>query len=81
MRTTIELDPAIHESVRRQALRQNMSMARLLGQLVQQGLRASTEAAPPSVRSGRFQAIAPAAAGAQVTSEQLHKLIDDEGVL
>jgi hypothetical protein len=56
-------------------------MARLLGQLVEQGLRASTEAAPPSVRSGRFQAIAPASVGAQVTSEQLHKLIDDEGVL
>lgn len=81
MRTTIELDPALHESVRRQAQRQNISMARLLGQLVQQGLRASTDPAPPSVRSGRFQVIAPGAVGTQVTSEQLHKLIDDEGVL
>lgn len=81
MRTTIELDPALHETVRRQALRQNVSMAKLLGQLVQQGLHASTDPAPPSMRSGRFQVIAPGAAGVQVTSERMYKLIDDEGVL
>ena len=81
MRTTIELDPELHESVRRQALRQNTSMARLLGQLVQQGLRASADASLPSARSGRFSVIAPAASGAKVTSEQVHKLIDDEGIL
>jgi len=82
MRTTIELPPALHESVRRQAMRQNISMARLLGQLVERGLgAATTESAPQSTRSGRFQVIAPADADARVSSDQVHKLIDEEGIL
>lgn len=82
MRTTIELSDELHESVRRQALRQNTSMAKLLGQLVEQGLRAAaTGSAPPVARSGRFQVIAPATADAQVTSERLQRLIDEEGIL
>ena len=81
MRTTIELDPDLHESVRRQAQRQNLSMARLLGRLVEQGLRTATEPSPPTVRSGRFQVIAPATPQARVSSDQVHKVIDDEGIL
>ena len=81
MRTTIEIEPALHESVRRQAQRQNLSMARLLGLLVERGMRAPAQTAQPSVRSGRFQVIAPAAPDARVSSEQVYKLIDDEGIL
>lgn len=81
MRTTIELDPAVHESVRRQAQRQNLSMARLLGRLVEQGLRASTQSSAPTMRSGRFNVIAPAAPDARVSSDQVRKVIDDEGIL
>lgn len=81
MRTTIELDPEVHESVRRQAQRQNLSVARLLGRLVEQGLRAATSEAPSSMCSGRFQVIAPATPEARVSSDQVHKLIDDEGIL
>ena len=81
MRTTIEIDPQLHETVRRQAQRQNLSIARVLGRLVERGLQASPEASPPHMRSGRFQVIAPAVPGARVSSEQLHKVIDDEGIL
>jgi len=81
MRTTIELPAELHDAVRRQALRQNTSMAKLLGQLVEQGLRATAGDAAPTARSGRFQVIAPATADAHVTSERLHKLIDEEGIL
>ena len=81
MRTTIELDPDLHETVRRQAQRQNLSLARLLGRLVEQGLRAGTEQALPTRKSGRFTVIAPATPGARVTSEQVQKLIDEEGIL
>ena len=81
MRTTIELDAHLHESVRRQAQRQNLPMARLLARLVERGLLASAEPSPPSLRSGRFQVIAPAAPDARVSSEQVHKVIDDEGLL
>ena len=81
MRTTIELDPDLHESVRRQAQRQNLSIARLLGRLVAQGMRAATEPSPPNLRSGRFQVIAPAAPGVRVSSDQVYKVIDDEGIL
>jgi len=82
MRTTIELPAELHESVRRQALRQNTSMAKLLGQLVERGLRTATaDAAAPTARSGRFQVIAPATEEAHVTSERLRKLIDEEGIL
>lgn len=81
MRTTIELDPALHETVRKQAQRQNLSMARLLGRLVEQGLRASMPPSAPTMRSGRFNVIAPATPQARVSSEQVHKVIDDEGLL
>jgi len=81
MRTTIELSAELHEAVRRQALRQNTSLAKLLGQLVEQGLRSAADKATPSARSGRFQVIAPATPHAHVTSERLHKLIDEEGIL
>ena len=81
MRTTIELDPAVHESVRKLAQRQNLSMARLLGHLVEQGLRATTEPVAPALRSGRFQVIGPAVPDARVTNEQVRKVIDDEGIL
>ncbi len=81
MRTTIELDPDLHEAVRRQAQRQNLSLARLLGRLVEQGLRAASDQAPPTQKSGRFTVIAPATPDARVTSEQIQKLIDDEGIL
>jgi predicted DNA-binding ribbon-helix-helix protein len=80
-RTTIELDPAVHESVRKLAQRQNLSMARLLGRLVEQGLRATTEPVAPALRSGRFQVIGPAVQDARVTSDQVHKVIDDGGIL
>lgn len=81
MRTTIELDPQLHETVRRQAQRQNLSMARVLGRLVERGLQASTQASPSSMRSGRFQVIPPGTPDARVSSEQVHKVIDDEGIL
>ena len=83
MRTTIELDPDLHEAVRRQAQRQKLSMARLLGRLVEQGLQASTstQLTPPTLRSGRFQVIAPGTPDARVSSDQVHKVIDEEGIL
>lgn len=80
MRTTIELDPDLHEAVRRQAKRQKLSMARLLGRLVEQGLQ-SSQLTPPTLRSGRFQVIAPGAPNARVSSDQVHKVIDEEGIL
>ncbi len=81
MRTTIDLDPELHELVRRQAQRENLSLARLLGRLVEQGLRKTTDQAPATVRSGRFNVMAAATPKARVTTEQVQKVIDEEGIL
>jgi hypothetical protein len=82
MRTTIELDEHLHTLVQRQAQREGLSMARLLGRLVAQGLRGPVpESAPPVQRSGRFTVLAPASAQAHVASSAVQKVIDEEGIL
>lgn len=82
MRTTIELDPGLHNLIQRQAQREGVSMARLLGRLVEQGLRGpQIDALPSTQRSGRFTVLAPASANARVTSDAVQKVIDEEGIL
>ena len=78
VRATIELDDALLESVRRLARRENLSMARMLGKLVEQELRAAMEPSVPTVRSGRFNVIAPSMPEARVSSERVRKVIDGE---
>ena len=81
MRTTIELAPELHESVRRLAQRLNLSTAKLLGHLVERGLSAQGDETLPSARSGRFQVIARAEGQAKVSSARVQKVIDEEGIL
>ena len=82
MRTTIELDEHLHALVQRQAQREGLSMARLLGRLVAQGLRGPAAGDTPTVqRSGRFTVLAPASAQARVATGTVQKVIDEEGIL
>ena len=82
MRTTIELDEHLHALVQRQAQREGLSMARLLGRLVAQGLHGpAPDAAPPVQRSGRFTVLAPASDQARVASSTVQKVIAEEGIL
>jgi hypothetical protein len=81
MRTTIDLDPDVHERMRRQAQREGISLARLLGRVVREAASQATQEAPPVVRSGRFSVIAPAQAEARTTSQAVQKVIDEEGIL
>ena len=82
MRTTIELDEHLHALVQRQAQREGLSMARLLGRRVAQGLRGpQADGAPAMQRSGRFTVLAPASDQACVTSDKVQKVIDEEGIL
>jgi len=82
MRTTIELDEDLHTLVQRQAQREGLSMARLLGRLVAQGLRGlQAQGAPATQPSGRFTVLAPATPEACVSSAAVQKVIDEEGIL
>ena len=81
MRTTIQLDPEVYEAARREAQRQNLSIARLLARLVEHGLQAATAPSPPTKRGGRFLAVTPASQDARVSSDQIQKLIDIQGIL
>lgn len=82
MRTTIELDEQVHALVQRQAQREGLSMARMLGRLVAQGLYGSRSADEPVMqRSGRFTVLAPASREAHVSSEAVQKIIEEEGIL
>lgn len=82
MRTTIELDEHLHALVQRQAQREGLSMARLLGRLVAQGLYGSHSGDEPETqRSGRFTVLAPASPEARVSSDTVQKIIEAEGIL
>ncbi len=81
MRTTIELEPELHESVRRLAQRLNLSTSKLLGHLVARGLSAQGDETLPTARSGRFQVIASTGTPAKVSSARIQKVIDEEGIL
>lgn len=82
MRTTIELDKHLHEQVQRQARREGISMARLLGRLVARGFHGThPDEAPSTQQSGRFTVLAPASGEARVSSDALQKVIEEEGIL
>ncbi len=83
MRTTVDLEPQLHARVRRRAQREGISLGRMLGKLVEQGLQgvpANNE--PPAMqRSGRFTVLVPATPDAKVASAAIQQIIDDEGIL
>jgi len=81
MRTTIELDESLHERMRRQAQREGISLARLLGRLVEHGADAPRKASVPTRKSDRFTVIAAAAPHARTTIGAVQKVIDEEGIL
>jgi hypothetical protein len=81
MRTTIELDKQSHERLRRQAQRQGISLARLLGKLVESAERIAGNEPVPEIRSGRFRTIAGIRPGARTASHVVQKVIDEEGIL
>jgi negative regulator of replication initiation len=81
MRTTIELDESLHERMRRQAQREGISLARLLGRLVEHGADAPRKATVPTRKSDRFTVIAAAAPDARTTVSAVQKMIDEEGIL
>ncbi|MEW6168509.1 MAG: hypothetical protein AB1651_12555 [Pseudomonadota bacterium] len=81
MRTTIELDEELHERMRRQAQREGISLARLLGRMVERGAQISPAGRAPAGRSGRFKVIAAAAPGTRTASSAVQKVIDEEGIL
>lgn len=81
MRTTIDLDEALHEQVRRRAQREGLSVSRMLGKLVGQAMAPPVETAVSMQHSGRFEVIAPAAADACVAADAVQKVIDEEGIL
>lgn len=80
MRTTIEMNDGLHEHMRRQAQRENISLARLLGRLVEQAANAAAQDNLLSQRSGRFTVIA-GGAGTCTKSQKVQKVIDEEGIL
>lgn len=81
MRTTIEISDELHERMRRQAQREGISLARLLGRLVERGMAASIDRTLPVHRSGRFRVIAAGRSDARVTASAVQKVIDEEGIL
>ncbi|MFT3800422.1 MAG: hypothetical protein QM766_04310 [Burkholderiaceae bacterium] len=83
MRTTIDLDPQLHALVRRRAQREGLSLGRMLGKLVEQGMQQGADTADEPVlqRSGRFIALMPATQGAKVASATVQQVIDEEGLL
>ncbi|QHS09918.1 hypothetical protein [Sinimarinibacterium sp. NLF-5-8] len=81
MRTTVELTDDLHEQVRRRAQREGLSLARMLGSLVEQALRQPAGNPPVHQQSGRFQVIAPASHNAKVSSAAVQKVLDEEGIL
>ncbi|MFT4104047.1 MAG: hypothetical protein QM674_24085 [Burkholderiaceae bacterium] len=81
MRTTIDLDPQLHARARRRAQREGISLGRMLGKLVEQGLQGAAAGVPAMQRSGRFTVLAPAAPHARGASAAVQQAIDEEGVL
>jgi len=81
MRTTLDITPEVHDTVRRLAQRLDVSMSRLLGQLVERGLQAQGDEALPTTRSGRFQVIAAEDGQPKVSQGRIQKVIDEEGIL
>lgn len=80
MRTTIELDDSLHERMRRQAQREGISMARLLGRLIEHSAEAQDHP-PPTRKSGRFTVIAESRPEVRTTCSAVQKVIDEEGIL
>lgn len=78
MRVTAEIDAATYEHVQQRARMQQISMSRLLGELIGQALAA---APLQKIRSGRFNVIAAPPGAPKVSAEQIQRIIDQEGYL
>lgn len=78
MRVTAEIDEATYEHVQQRARMQNISMSRLLGELIGQALEASPVR---TGKSGRFTVILDPPGAPVVTAEQIQRIIDRDGYL
>ena len=75
MRTTIEMSDDLHECMRRQAQREGISLAKLLGRMVETAVTFSQSVSTTHQRSGRFTVIA-GEPGAHTESQAVQKAID-----
>ncbi len=78
MRVTAEIDEQTYEHVRRRAVSRSISMGKLLGEMIANGLKT-----PPLglVKSGRFNVIGAPVGTNAVSAAAIQDLIDQDGVL
>lgn len=78
MRVTAEIDEQTYEHVRRRAVSRSISMGKLLGEMIADGLKAKPLGL---VKSGRFKVIAAPVGTKPVSVATIQELIDQDGVL
>lgn len=78
MRVTAEIDEQTYEHVRRRAVSRSISMGKLLGEMIADGLKAKPLGL---VKSGRFNVIAAPVGTKPVSVAAIQELIDQDGVL
>ena len=78
MRVTAEIDEQTYEHVRRRAVSRSISMGKLLGEMITDGLKATPLGL---TKSGRFTVIAAPAGTKVVSAAAIQELIDQDGAL
>lgn len=78
MRVTAEIDEQTYEHVRRRAVSRSISMGKLLGEMIVDGLKATPLCL---TKSGRFTVIGAPTGTKVVSAAAIQELIDQDGVL
>ena len=78
MRVTAEIDEQTYEHVRRRAVSRSISMGKLLGEMIADGLKVTPLAL---AKSGRFTVIGAPVGTKVVSVAAIQELIDQDGVL
>ncbi len=81
MRTTVELDDQLHEQLLWRARRDGVSLAKLLGNLVEDALHSESSDLALAQRSRRFKVLVPAKSEARAARRTVQEAIDEEGIL
>lgn len=78
MRVTAEIDEQTYEHVRRRAVSRSISMGKLLGEMIADGLKVTPLAL---AKSGRFTVIGAPVGTKEVSAAAIQELIDQDGIL
>ncbi len=78
MRVTAEIDEQTYEHIRRRAVSRSISMGKLLGEMITDGLKATPLCL---TKSGRFTVISAPVGTKVVSVTAIQELIDQDGVL